>query len=251
MVLKRARKAKSISDIIRLLSEDTKGLDGPIWFRGHSNKDYKLMPSIYRDDDDNKAKEMHLLKRFKQDAISLLPRPCEQPHDWLFVMRHHGIPTRLLDWTESPLVATYFAVASQKEDGALWILRPIELNKQEGRSFAHIDVSLPSFDEDEGVMNDFNPIVVSMATSKTTNPIAFIYPRVYPRQQAQLSVYTIHHLKKIAIEEIGDTKHVWRYIIPKESKTRIKKELRLLNFGEFQLFPELEKLGKNLAAGTK
>jgi len=65
----RSRKVvKSISEIIRALSEDTKDLDEPIWYRGQSNISWKLIPSIYRSDIKEGIKEMHMMKRFKQDA---------------------------------------------------------------------------------------------------------------------------------------------------------------------------------------
>jgi len=52
--------------------------------------------------------------------------------DWIFLMQHYRAPTRLLDWSESPLVALYFALVDKLQedsDGALWCMDPIALNR--------------------------------------------------------------------------------------------------------------------------
>src|SRR5262245_49355448 len=80
-----------------------------VWFRGHGNVAHTLLPSIARHAN-GLAREEMLLKRFKQNAFPFTHRPPQEEWDWLFLMQHFGVPTRLLDWTESPLVGLYFAV---------------------------------------------------------------------------------------------------------------------------------------------
>lgn len=232
----------SMAKLIETLAIDTASINTPIWFRGHSNKDWKLIPSIFRGGYGN---EMDLIKKFKQDATLLLnPRPSES-HDWLFIMRHHDFPTRLLDWTESPLVAMYFVVNKNPDvDGTLWVLLPLDLNKQENRQLPSPD-TLPSFVEDR-IMESYKPENFDGDRFSNMLPLAFLAPRNTPRMQSQLSVFTISHRDKRALEELGDTQHVWRYIIPKSSKEKIKKELELLRIGHFQLFPELDSIKHNL-----
>ena len=72
-----------------------------------------------------------------------------------------------------------------------------------------------------------------------------------PRMQAQLGVFTIIHREAIAIEELDDRSHVWRYIIPKQSKKVIIEELSRIKVGKFQLFPEIESIGEILREEIK
>ncbi|QMU54989.1 MAG: FRG domain-containing protein [Nitrosopumilus sp.] len=227
----------NIAELLTKIETHTNSIKEPIWFRGHAKKDWDLIPSIFRD---TKKREIDYLKEFKQDATLLVePRP-RKPYEWLFIMRHNHIPTRLLDWTESPLVATFFAVNDEKhidEDGALWNLLPLELNRNV--DLFENETTLPSFEEDE-FLEAYTP--EKFASAKPENQrktLAFLAPRNSNRMQAQLSVFTINHYDKTSIEQIGDGNHLWKYIIPKEAKITLKKELDMLRINYFQLFPEL------------
>lgn len=122
----------SVPDLIAALERDYKDYKGAIWFRGQARKNWKLAPGYLRLN--NPPSESTLLKRFKQSAAMLLDRDPKDSFDWLFLMQHYGLPTRLLDWSESPLIALYFAVEDDKnhvdEDAAVWCLRPSELNQK-------------------------------------------------------------------------------------------------------------------------
>ena len=104
---------KEIRSVAELLIE--LGQIGPrelTWFRGQSDKDWRLVPSLGRMKKGLIA-EMAIVKRFKQNAGPFLTsfRP-QSPWDWLMLMQHHRATTRLLDWTESPLVGLYFAITA-------------------------------------------------------------------------------------------------------------------------------------------
>jgi hypothetical protein len=88
-------------------------------FRGLARADYSNVTSLSRLEGDYPALERHLLRNFRKYAYQRAPGPTTW--DWLALGQHHGLPTRLLDWTFSPLVALHFATASWPEqDAVLW-----------------------------------------------------------------------------------------------------------------------------------
>lgn len=240
----------SVPDLISALEQDFKGYGGAVWFRGQANKAWKLNPGYLRLAEP--PSESTLLKRFKQSAAMLLDRDPKDTFDWLFLMQHYGLPTRLLDWSESPLVALYFAVEDQERtpdvDAAIWCLLPSELNKKANIMDDHEEFFIPSFDDVE--LTNYSIESLSSGPKRTKLlPIATIATRNNSRIQAQLGVFTIHHLDDIAIEDIGDAAHVVKYSIPAGRRALILDQLRLLGFSKFTMFPELASIGENIKRG--
>ncbi len=99
------------------------------WFRGQGSSSWDLRPSLYRKKENYKL-EREMVRDFKLRAATLLEFEPSNDLEWLFVMQHYGLPTRLLDWTESYLCALYFATVdyASKKDAAVWILDPWSLN---------------------------------------------------------------------------------------------------------------------------
>lgn len=231
----------SIGSLIDILKEDIGNYDEDIWFRGEACFDWKLLPGLYRN---NNLSEEILLTRFKQSASMLINTNPNNNFDWLFLMQHYGVQTRLLDWSESALASLYFSISEDNhasKDASLWMLKPIELNK-----LAHIDDEnkhfIPSFDDDFLKSYDIQSLKVNPRLKM--NPIATIATRNNPRIQAQQGVFTIHHVEKKPLEEYCViNQQIFKYRIPKESKENLRRELALLSFNRFSLFPELSSIG--------
>ena len=236
----RDKKIKSVSELIKKLKEDSTFYAGPIWYRGQSKKDHKLVPSFYRKP--TSISEMTLIKKFKQNATLLMTHNFSSDFDWLFIMQHHGVPTRLLDWTESSLIALYFACCDNpSSDAALWVLLPTDLNKHSGIE-PEETYDIPGI----GDLGNHDPKSYHADRTNTMGPAAAITSRNTSRMQAQQGTFTIFHKKTTAIEEIGDKKHVWRYIIPAVNKKNILEELKICGIDKFQMFPELSSIGETL-----
>lgn len=240
---KKQKNITSLADLLKHLKKDTVDYSGQIWFRGQTVSTWKLQPSFLRTD--KNISEFTLINKFKQSASLLIDRTPNTYFDWLFQMQHHGVPTRLLDWTESALTALYFAVENNEhinKDGALWILLPTELNKYSNIDSDEADF-IPSFDNSE-VLGNYEPQAFNREKVTKLLPLAAIATRNNPRMQAQLGVFTISHREKTPIEEIGTKQHIWKYVIPKANKKEIQKELKILGITKFQLFPELSSIGE-------
>lgn len=99
------------------------------WYRRHNKESYRLKPSFYRCEIDQ-DKERELIRDFKICALDNPPPMTRSPTDWLFIAQHYDIPTRLLDWSEKPLVSLFFSkraiyfTQQRKGAGVNWLPFP-------------------------------------------------------------------------------------------------------------------------------
>ena len=238
-----------------------------MWFRGLPDSDYQLLPSMYHPNkvlDGNL--EWFMMNRFKQNAHQFLDIRPQGEWEWLFLMRHYGLPSRLLDWTESPLVGLFFAIysldtanrptISTDTDGTLWCLLPTLLNRAANLADS---IEIPMFSDEEERLNsaymqidNYRPSRIDWPSDGSGRrrrgasgtpgvpPLAGIAIRTSRRIQAQQGVFTIHHNTPTPIEEVGNGSHIWRFIIPGGKKEALADELQKLRVNTLNVFPDLD-----------
>ena len=233
------RDARSLVDAI--LATNSR-FQGQVWWRGQGQHGWDLEPSVFRPRDGGHRYEQNVILRFRQRAPS---RHANVPTDsdmfgWLFLMQHYRLPTRLLDWTESPLFACYFAVEDldhANEDGALYALNPYLLNLDQAATNGLLMPNSPicrravvrSFKTDA----DDVDYVVGVLPSETQM-----------RMMVQLSVFTVHGSGRKLNELPAASEYLVKYRIPSPAKALLQSELKYLGVRASNLFPDLEHLAK-------
>jgi len=239
-----------------------------MWWRGHADAvNWVLRPSVFRKRRNGQPyDENALINNFQMRAFGRLghrPRPCSDL-EWLFLAQHYGLPTRLLDWTESPLVALYFAVSEENCRGeladcnaCLWAVAPSKLNK------ANSNRSDPT-NAQNGLISPENSVVQAIAmkalgwkdedVERRTGQAPSALPQfvalqtfeIDERVVAQSGRFTLHSCEQ-AIESLADKdQYLRRVLIPGSSKPTIRQRLKDLGIQKWNLFPDLQALAAGL-----
>jgi hypothetical protein len=169
-------------------------------FRGQEQFTWQLTTSLQRalkkvgaPVDQWRIRENSCIGFFKDHARIHLatPLPDEDLIGWLSAMQHYRAPTRFLDWSQSPFVAMYFAVAQQgAEDAALWALSASFLQSQHGTvgSSARFDhFAYPSRDR----LNEDNTLVKKLISGSIEFPLPVMPWNVDARMAAQQGLFTV------------------------------------------------------------
>jgi hypothetical protein len=215
-----------------------------VWWRGHSRAvpAWTLVPGVHRRNQ-GATYERNISGRFRLKAYTRYHQ-CPPEGDlvaWLFLMQHYRLPTRLLDWSESAVVAAFFAVTeNEAEDGALWALNPFALNQNQIGETGILDAHAPA---PEALLS----LAFLPGKEEPTHTLAIYGREVDPRMLVQQSAFTIH-ATHTPIEAMPNADvFVNKYTIPAASKPLIRAELNSIGIQLHTLFPDLEHLAEYLA----
>lgn len=228
-----------------------------IWFRGINDSSFSLLPGAYRHKDYD---ERSAALSFRAKVPSYIARQPSDDWEWYYLMQHYGLPTRLLDWTENPLFALFFAIHSQSSESAkvpcVWVMDPVDLNEKMHGSKEKF-ISVPKI----SLKSEFNywlpdlcgPGIQAKTFRKGSRfadnkkPLA-IYPSRYnDRIVAQRGVFTVHGSKKTELEQLlAGTNRIDKILINPAQCTKLRDDLWALGISESALFPEPQSVAKDL-----
>jgi FRG domain len=212
-------------------------------FRGSSDAAAALRSGLVRLSGDVEL-ERQLMRAFRkyarQDAV-----PHDTDWDWLALGQHHGLPTRLLDWTYSPYVALHFATHNLERydrDGVVWMIdyvaaherlpqRLRDVLEQEGAQvfttelLAEVSPGLRDLDDEDGEF------------------VLFVEPPSFDsRIVNQYALFSVTSPVDLAVEELAR-----RVVIPARLKWEVRDKLDQANVTERVLFPGLDGISRWLA----
>jgi hypothetical protein len=224
-----------------------------VWFRGQSNSSWQLTPGVYRpsfqvtDEDARLSKERHLTQDFRAMSAGLLSGTKSEA-ELYFIQQHYRMPTRLLDWTTSPLAALYFAVGSAPTDDAAvfaldaYTLGPDQGGKwKDGKSFQGIASSRSQLFEES-----LHPIFRWRDKSHFPGFIVPVRPDQFDRRiSLQRGCFTFHPPGCGTLTN-ATSRNLKSFRIPASAKGKVLEELALLAVDEFSIFGDLDHLAEYL-----
>lgn len=223
------------------------------FYRGHADRDWPLLPSLFRRNSSKtltsselRDLEATLFYEFQARARELRHRKLSA-WDTLFFMRHHGVATRILDWTEVLGVALYFAInGSSRKSPCIWLLNPYALNSEKD-SWQCRDLVAPQYLSD--VQNNHRDYDWFLHGHKAPfgwkMPVALYPVKISDRLHAQSGYFTIHGEDTRPMLDIIPTAlrcvEIDAKVIPE-----LEQFLQRAGINTNTLFPDLDGLARHL-----
>jgi len=216
------------------------------WYRGHGNPAWTLTPSALRPRMASVRKHALALHHdFRRLSVLRLrvPPPADDELQWIGLAQHYGLPTRLLDWTENPAIALYFATLEPTVDGRVYILNPLDLNRRVDRR----DPRVFDAGRDRALIRRY--FELGATTNKRGRPTIAINP-VYNSERIllQRGAFTLHGDRSFSLNA-SQAPSLVAIAIPQNVKAKLAAELARIGIYEMSMFPEPEHICTHLRRG--
>lgn len=253
-------RARSWTDILDQLFEGSwnpalQRHRSPFAFHGLTSVDHGLTTTLQRlagNHENISGLELSIIRNFRKYAHEAVPGRADSVWHWLAVAQHHGLPTRLNDWTFSPLVALHFVTDTAEDmdrDGAVWCVNFVEAKQLLPKRLRHIL-------DDEGSDTFTVEMLHGIATLREFDALArepFLLflepPALDARIVNQAALFSVMPSPSASLAD-WLTQHPQlsrRVVVPAELKWEIRDKLDQSNINERTLFPGLDGLSRTLA----
>ncbi|EJL6920380.1 FRG domain-containing protein [Vibrio cholerae] len=220
-----------------------------IWFRGIKDTKMKLVPGVvWRGM--SEGDEESVISEFMAYYQNYHGKKVTNPYELYALMQHYGLPTRLLDWSLSPLVSLYFALEQDNDEGAqraVWSMTPYELNNKVMNYKGIIAPSEFSKSPDylylpKYLRNDESPV--------PNQAIAISLPFTNQRVTSQKGGFTIHSYNSLPLDEIFKSNDLNNIVCIKleseEYRSQLLEELYSIGMKEDDIYQDLNSLSKRI-----
>lgn len=241
-----------------------KSLDQTLWFRGAGKSNYGLIPTLFRHatitiPDKIIEVEIRVMDRFNQRSVPFLSHAIDTKNEWevLFFMQHYGIPTRLLDWSENPFIALYFALTSAPysinnrkrvydQDAAIWVLDPVAWNRESLKDFSY-NHGILSVEDD--LIGSYKPR--TLYGNMREKPVAIYGIHNSSRIVAQRGVFivfgkSVTPMEETYIDHSFPQDCLTKLILPKNHISDLMNSLNAIGITDSVVYPDLEGLAKEI-----
>lgn len=234
----------------------------PFWFRGHKQQVSRILPGILRSDIPEvagkvgssreempgwtgaiRAWEIEFNNDFRRRAASLLPEQEDFVEVYLLA-QHHGLPTRLLDWTTNPLAALFFAVSGEYDaDGEVVVTVPgYSVDSDCSSNVGTVNVAFP---KDHPLLKQVVACLFGEGECPKNPTVFFVLPDFHsPRMIQQAACFTLHMPGGDCVPE----KSIVRLPVPAERKLWLQESLRNMGTSWATLFPDLDHICYEITA---
>jgi hypothetical protein len=219
-----------LSDYVSLVEDRC---DGDLYYFRGQRADFPLRPKMarlrMREGYERRAIEQDMVRAFGNAAQSYLAHVPDNPWDVIALAQHHGMATRLLDWSKNPLTSLWFAVERPPTDdrspGVVWVLSP-----------------------------DYDDLIQTPAGSPfEINALRIWEPRhVSPRIRAQAAAFTVHPMSKesgefVSLQEIPDAaRKLMKISFPAREFARLRYDLDRCGINAASVYADVDGLARHV-----